>query len=338
MEKLAEKLEDKYSTLNEGNLELAKELIDEIYKKDYTLNATWLTDAREFKQLVMKTSRSGALDYMGISLKMTNVFFQYSGKFLRRFRAVSEGCLRMGLFPEEWKRDQIMFLYKNKGDRMMPENRRPITIAPSIGKHLEKVICYAVSGCDDRNYDNHAYAKGKSCMTAILEVQRRLLMAKRKYRAGKRYKFISFVSADDIQSAFESVDHQMIFWALSNMYAGEKDWKVAEIIKSYLDRVAMVIDKETGRTIRLRRVFLLKTTPQGSLISPFLWRIYDGIFTKLYKDGLEMMMEEASFVVETDHVSYADDHLTIITIRVEVDQDEVEIGREMVRALRLVRL
>lgn len=285
---------------------------------------------------MVRTSRSGAVDYMGISLKMTNATFGVNKQIRERFRLIAKACLKHGVFPKVWKRDNIMFIYKNKGDRMDTANWRPITIAPSLGKHLEKVMCYAVRGFDDRNGDNHAYTSGKSCMTAIIAAQKRLLMARRKHVNGRKYKFLSFISAEDIKSAFESVDHKAIARALRHVYGDSELWRLPELFLSYLDRRAWVIDKVTGKEKQILKVFGWKTTPQGSLVSPFLWRIYDGIFTRIYKDCLEELVLESGYVVDCGHISYADDHLTVVTIRVAVDVSAKCVGEIITKTVKII--
>ena len=53
---------------------------------------------------------------------------------------------------------------------MLTENWRPITIAPSLGKHLEKVYSYGIADGNDRNIDNHAYKNGHSRLTEIFDI------------------------------------------------------------------------------------------------------------------------------------------------------------------------
>lgn len=57
-----------------------------------------------------------------------------------------------------------------------------------------------------------------------------------------------------------------------------------------------------------------------------MWRIYDGIFTKLYKNNLEILEEEHDDIMAISHVSYADDHLTIVTFWVEIDESEARLA------------
>jgi len=77
----------------------------------------------------------------------------------------------IGYIPEDWRKDLISFLYKRKGDRLIAKNYRPITIAPSLGKHYEGILLYMMNLTSDLNHDNHAYTSNKSCLTAIINLQ-----------------------------------------------------------------------------------------------------------------------------------------------------------------------
>lgn len=85
-------------------------------------------------------------------------------------------------FPKIFKTDFIHFIYKNKGERHDAANWRPITISPSFGKHLERVFTCVIGNIDDKNYDNHAYRTRRSCLTAIISVQKKLIEARLKGR------------------------------------------------------------------------------------------------------------------------------------------------------------
>lgn len=91
-------------------------------------------------KVLLSTSDSGARDYMNLSLKITKAVMRNNPGIRDQFRKICEGCLRVGYFPAIWCRDQISFLWKNKGEKSDPAMYRPITIAPSLGKHLEKLL------------------------------------------------------------------------------------------------------------------------------------------------------------------------------------------------------
>lgn len=224
-----------------------------------------------------------------LSLKETKLFLS-SNVFLRQYRDICLRSLTVGYFPACWRRDQIHFIYKNKGERSDASNWRPITIAPSLGKHLERLFTILISPADDLNYSNHAYKSQRSCLTAIAAAQQKLLWAKlTSKKANRRGKLLSVLSFDDIAGAFESIDHILVSYAIDKMMAKEKLARVSNFLKSYLDRIAQVVDEVTGATCDVVRKILTKTAPQGSLLSSALWRIYDHIFSELYRENLQLL-------------------------------------------------
>ena len=259
---------------------------------------------------------------------------------LDRFQLIAEKCFVHGYFPSVWRQDNISFLFKNKGSYSEADNWRPITISPSLGKHLEKVMVNFISTMNKGNDDNHAYSRGRSCLSAIVDVQGKLIQAVNPFNYNKNkkgMKEIIIISTDDIKSAFESVDHYAVAEAISRSFAGES-FKIGQLIRTYLKRRSDIVDKTTGEKLKLQKKYEDKTAPQGSLLSPFLWLIYDGLFTNLYKKLLRLAVEsDRNSIVDFFHVSYADDHLTILKIQVPDTMSEKEVCVEIRQALSLSR-
>ena len=142
-----------------------------------------------------------------------------------------------GLAPENWKVDLISFLYKRKGGRADPKSWRPITIAVSLGKLYEKVILYQIRRITNANNDNHAYVKGRSCLSAIIDVMEFLKAArgrKGEYRE-KGLKLVPLILTEDISGAF-SIDHGVIDSILKHRFNSKGDFDVRGAVASYLDR------------------------------------------------------------------------------------------------------
>lgn len=321
-------------------------------EKDTTITGTCrfgtLPTPNEIGNIMMQTSNSGATDYLGMSLKMTKLIFSQNEKMKNRMRDICVGCIQTGFFPEIWTVDQIFFLYKNKGKKSDPTKYRPITIAPSLGKRVEKSATAFLELMDDTNSQNHAYTKGRSCITAVAEVQAKLLEARlywdRNLGSPKRTvkKIVKFISADDIASAFESVDHPAVTEASRRGLFCYPGIKLHDLLKWYLSsRKSSAMDRNTGEEIPIPKTFKTKTAPQGSLLSPKLWRIYDSLFSDFYEDGLRRLVERCNYIKQIDHLSYADDHLTIITIEIDEDMDpfsEAKLIKSTLEATRKLLL
>ena len=85
------------------------------------------------------------------------------------------------------------------------------------------------------------------------------------------------------------------------------------------ERESWVVDRNTGERRKVNKTHTHKTAPQGSSLSPALWRIFDGIFSRMYTNNLDILVENCAKVHDCHHVSYADDHLTIIVLKCKLD-------------------
>ena len=334
---LGKKLENKLDKLNDAKHDTAMDVVNEMFgpKSGYSCK-TW-NNLDEFKKICINTSNSGAKDNVGFSLKITKVFLE-NRSILRRYESIILRCLEIGYFPSDWKNDLIHFIYKNKGSREDPANWRPITIASSFGKHFEKTISYMISGMDDGNNDNHAYKSKRACMTAIATAQKAFLEDHLKTlgmdMTGLR--IITSISLDDISGAFESVDHVVLGHCLNLIFKKESRYNVKGIILSYLNRKAKVVGDDNDNTYSLTSK-PLRSIPQGSILSPLLWRLFDGIFTQLYKNAFPKIYGKNKDILVITHIAYADDHMTIFSILVKVTDSDQCIGRRLSRIFDMLR-
>ena len=200
-----------------------------------------------------------------------------------------------------------------------------------------------LSVMDDYNEDNHAYKSRRSCATAITDCQKKLLktrnpLVEKDRTLGSKMRRITFISTDDIKSAFESIEHDLVCLAIKRSFAGDVDCKVHELVRSYLDRRAVATLKGGSEREDLVRKYSNKTAPQGSILSPFLWRVYDSTFTDLYKDMLQIQVKNKVYdIISLEHVSYADDHVTLCTIEVDGNEAEEDIVLKIRGTLSLCR-
>lgn len=140
LEDLGGTLVEKLDQLYVAEEPVVKRLLGDIYGVNKDNRGFWTDSDNIFMKILLSTSDSGARDYMNLSLKITKAVMRNNPGIRDQFRKICEGCLRVGYFPAIWCRDQISFLWKNKGEKSDPAMYRPITIAPSLGKHLEKLL------------------------------------------------------------------------------------------------------------------------------------------------------------------------------------------------------
>ena len=286
-------------------------------------------DKMEFDRLIFSVNRSGATDTAGLTTKATSAILRQSTHFKRHLYRLFRAICFTGYIPKVFKEDKIVFLYKRKGDMLDPGNYRPITHAAAYGKHLEKILLSRTKRRDDCNSENHAYTNAHSIFSAIAELIATVddaiklndtLLSPRERRD---FKFIPIILAEDISGAFESLNHHTISDCIRKMhhldhYTAEQKAKVQvkldDLVSSYLDRSCIVSNGAETLTLNNRRG---RSTPQGSSISPKFWRIHDQLFTHIYHKLVEDTLNNSNIrVFSHKHIAYADDHITVIVLKV----------------------
>ena len=322
LDKFKEFHEEKLGSIHNPDLAKCEETMREIHKNKPLTKITF-PKKQEFKRIILTCSNSGAPDIFGVSLKQLKILIKHNKRIFSIFYALCKAIALLGDVPDMWKRDKISFLYKNKGTTDNPKYYRPITVACSFGKMFDRVLMSRWVMAIDRNFDNNAYTCGKSCTSAIAEVQNYLNDVR---HDAKTYglNLLTFVCAEDISSAFESIAHRII--ELYSELSFECDgFDMPKLVTSYLDRKSFVSDRSGDELLEVYRTFLDQTSPQGSSNSPAWWRVYDGGFTKIFVDLVDNMCENDDRIYDFRHVSYADDKLCCYTLDLDKFADEKSV-------------
>ena len=204
---------------------------------------------------------------------------------------------------------------------------RPITHAPAVGKHLEKLAQTFLNSVDDGNSTNHAYVAQHNIFTAITEliatIQKvnRLNDILRETHPNER--IVVVICFEDISGAFESLHHVSLVRCVKRMNNlqtlngnsyKELGCKIDKLCGSYLNRNASVYD-ENGNSLKVN-LRAGRSTPQGSSKSPKFWRIHDRIYSKIHQDFMNKIVATDKNVAFFKHISFADDQASILGIRV----------------------
>ena len=176
---------------------------------------------------------------------------------------ICNASLRSGVFPERWKRANIIPIYK-KGDKKVPSNYRSVSLLPLFGKILERIVYEQLythvspALCSEQ----HGFIPRRSCITNLaVYLQSAWEAISDGYQTDAIY--------TDYSAAFQSVNHSLLIHKLKNSYKLEHsalNWFV-----SYLsDRRQRVI--VNGKTSEWTPV--LSGVPEGSLLAPLLFSLF----------------------------------------------------------------
>lgn len=120
-------------------------------------------------------------------------------------------------------------------------------------------------------------------------------------------------------------------------FRNDTRFKIGKILRSYLNRKSISVDRQTEDKYELKKAYDDQTAPQGSLLSPKLWRLFDGVFSRLYVDCLANLVAKTEYIEKIDHVAYADDHLTILLLKIYDTETEAETAGKIKRTLAMTR-
>ena len=77
-------------------------------------------------------------------------------------------------YPDSWKKGNIVPVYKNKGDKSVVKNYRPVSLLPIFGKIFEKCIFDVIYSYMEGNglfsTCQSGFRKGDSCISQLLSI------------------------------------------------------------------------------------------------------------------------------------------------------------------------
>jgi len=178
-----------------------------------------------------------------------------------------------GIFPDCLKYSKVIALYKEKGDKSLPDNQRPLTLSLNIAKVYEKCYYNRLSKFASTNNiiakEQFGFQKGLSTSHATAFAVELITDA-----LNSNQKVLGLFL--DMSKAFDCVDHQKLIEILDHygVRGVPNTW-----IKSYLrERKQCVSLKklryDTIHTYLSNFLTTLFGVPQGSILGPLLFLIY----------------------------------------------------------------
>ena len=166
-------------------------------------------------------------------------------------------------YPQVWKRGVISPVPK-KGDLTQDKNWRPVTLLPIMSKVFEKEmnkqLKFHLESCHLLGPGQHAYRSHKSCQTALVDLDAKIL------RAVDQGYFVGLLLVD-MSAAFNVVAKEIVVPKLRKLGVGEY---ATRLIASYLSKRTSRV-KVKGKLSEW--IMVLTGIGEGSVIGPLIFII-----------------------------------------------------------------
>ncbi|KAK4806968.1 hypothetical protein QYF61_027335 [Mycteria americana] len=122
----------------------------------------------------------------------------------RPLSIISEKSWRSGDIPDDWKRANVIPIYK-KGPKEDPGNYRPISLASVPGKVMERVFLENITNLMKQviGKSQHGFTKGKPCLTNLITFYNKVTLS---VEVGREVDVVYL----DFRKAFNTVSHSLL--------------------------------------------------------------------------------------------------------------------------------
>ncbi|OXA61812.1 LINE-1 retrotransposable element ORF2 protein [Folsomia candida] len=180
--------------------------------------------------------------------------------YIQQMQRIFNNILDNGTVPEEWTTILLQPIYK-KGDPLLPQNYRPIALAPTILKVFSTIISKRVHDWAVTNNKISKFQAGcKKGMGTQEHLFTLLTLIQSRLRLPKGRLYVTFV---DLKSAYDSPGHADLWDVLSNAGMGSK---IINVLISLYSRANGQVKLPSGLSDKFKiRKGVLQGEPQSGL-------------------------------------------------------------------------
>jgi ribonuclease HI len=239
-----------------------------------------------------KGTRSVGIDEVPMS-----VLKKVGPQVAQEIAMITNACIREQCWPEQWKKAEIVCIWKKKGNQKEPKFYRPVSMLPAIARLVERMLAEQLKVHIAENKllpkFQHGFRSKHSTETALIQLVDNIATA---MDGGHT----TLVASLDLAGAFDTLDREVLMRKLDRT-CGIRG-PVGALLRDYLqDRFQRVRKPEETGSWKENPWGV----PQGSVLGPLLFVLYCSDI----QDALG----------DTATVQYADD-VTIVTSAESVEE------------------
>ena len=263
------------------------------FKVGCTLNEIYLTEAEVYNEL----SSLNPYKAPGPDSVHPNLLKNCASSLAHPLFLLYTQSLNSGTIPEEWKKANIMPIFK-KGSKVKANNYRPISLTSSLVKILESIIRTKIMEyLTDNNivtHYQHGFVTKKSCFTNLLETFE-------DWTAAVDQGYGVDVVYLDYSKAFDSVPHLRLIEKLKGYGIGGNllNW-MKSFLHGRFQRVVL-------NGIESQWLEVTSGVPQGSVLGPLLFVLYINDIAENIKCKLGIFADDTKIYSIINSVSNVED-------------------------------
>ena len=217
---------------------------------------------KRVRELFKLLNNSSSEDLNGLSNRVIKLSME---ALIHPITHLINQCIRMNKWPNKWKLNKILPLYKNKGDRTDVSNFRPIALLSPISKLVEKEIQIQINKHMTKfnlwNDDMNAYRENFSTISAMIDI-----METWTENIDNSFQNLSIFL--DLSSAFDCVSASVLTDKMTIYGFGPNTCALMKSYLSFRSQAVLVNGKLSEFKPNITGV------PQGSILGPILFNLY----------------------------------------------------------------
>lgn len=254
---------------------ITENIYNEYFNEEENKPLGILNDAtlKELKTIIRKLANKKAPGEDNITNKMLK---ELPDNKIHELLNIYNACLKNCYFPNAWKNAIVTLFPKPGKDSSNPENHRPISLLPTLGKLLEKLILVRLEPylqfLPDEQYGFRKQLSTTKQLIRLIDF----------ISDGVYKKETTALLMIDVAKAFDRVYHKAL---IKKLIKNKLPYDIIKIIDSYLNHRTFQIRLNNKLSDKRN---IQAGVPQGSLLGPVLYIIYTSDFP-ITKDGINYL-------------------------------------------------